>query len=86
MNTIRKQIIYEWLRERCKGEVCIFFENDTLYADIHRYSFRFRCEIPEISKAIANGVTAVNVAEEIYSDYIEHILSAFIKRGGEIGK
>lgn len=49
MNTIRKQIIYEWLRERCKGEISIFIENDTVYADIHRYSFRFRCEIPEIS-------------------------------------
>ena len=86
MNTIRKQIIYEWLRERCKGKLCIFIEDDTLYADIHRYSFRFRCEIPEISKAINSGLTAVNLAEQIFSDYIEHILSTFIKRGDEIGK
>lgn len=82
MNTIRKQIITDWLRERCKGEVCIFIEDDTLYADLHPYNFRFRCEIPEISKAIASGLTDVDLAEQIYSDYFEYILSTFFKRGG----
>lgn len=83
MNIIRKEIIRDWLRERCKGEVCIFFENDTLYADIHRYSFRFRCEIPEMSKAINSGLTAIDLAEEIYSDYVDHVLSSFLRKGGE---
>lgn len=83
MNTIRKEIIRDWLRERCKGEVCIFIEDDTIYADIHRYNFRFRCEIPEMSKAIANGLTAADLAEHILSEYFEHILSLFFKKGGK---
>lgn len=83
MNTIRKEIIRDWLRERCKGEVCIFIEDDTIYADIHRYSFCFRYEIPEMSKAINSGLTAIDLAEMIYSKYFEHILSSFLRKRGE---
>lgn len=80
MNTIRKEIIRDWLRERCKGEICIFIENDAVYAEIHRYSLWFHCEIPGMSKAINSGLTAIDLAEMIYFKYFEHILSSFLRK------